>query len=610
MKIFRRIIRFGRPLRHFLPQYFVFTLISVVFGLVNLTMLKPLFDVIFGQMKPEELAKFETAPQFAWSVDFAEQYFYHYLLHYRDTYGPFGTLLFVCIAIVISIFISQLFRYLAGITLSSLQARVIRKVRTAIYEHLTALHIGYFTNERKGDLMSRITNDVQEIERSINLSMKVVFREPLTILIYFGSLFYISTNLTLFSLIILPILGGAVSEIVRRLKKRARDGQESLGRIVNILDESLGGMRIIKAFNARQYINGVFGAETKRYSRIYVSMARKNEMAAPMSQFLGVTVVSVILLYGGNLVLGGESTMDGSSFLLYLAIFTQTITPIKEISKAISGVQRGVVSGERILAVIDTPTRIKEPAQPKPLQDFTDKVVFHKVGFRYDQDPVLKGIDFTLSKGKTIALVGPSGGGKSTIADLLPRFYDPVEGSISLDGQDLRDYHTEDLRRLMGIVTQESILFNDTIFNNIAFGMPEASREAVEQAARIANAHDFISETENGYDTVIGERGSKLSGGQRQRLSIARAVLKNPPILILDEATSALDSESERLVQDALTRLMENRTSLVIAHRLSTIQHADEILVVQQGEIVERGTHDSLITANGVYAKLQQMQSV
>jgi subfamily B ATP-binding cassette protein MsbA len=419
-----------------------------------------------------------------------------------------------------------------------------------------------------------------------------------------------SVKLTLFTILIIPISGAIIGGITRRLRKTAIESQESLGRIVNILDETIGGMRVIKAFGAQSYVTGKFDEETDNYSNVNISMARKNELASPISQFLGVSVVAGILLYGGSLVLGNASDLSASDFITYIIIFTQVLNPAKEISRAASSIQRGLASAERIFAVVDTPSEIQNRHDAKPVSVFSKSITLENVSFKYEKETVLSEINFTLEKGKTIALVGPSGGGKSTIADLVPRFYDPSEGRVLLDGTDLRDLDLAQLRGLMGIVTQESILFNDTVFNNIAFGLEGISEEKVIEAAKIANAHEFIIQLENGYHTNIGERGSKLSGGQRQRLSIARAVLKNPPILILDEATSALDSESERLVQDALTKLMTNRTTLVIAHRLSTIQHADEILVIKKGEIVQRGTHKQLIIEDGLYKKLSSIQAV
>lgn len=610
MKTYLRILSYARPFGKFVPTYIFYTLFSIIFGLINFTLLKPLFDVIFEQVDPESLERFRTLPPFSFSIDYFTGLFNHYFISVRDEYGKMGTLLFVCIIIVFSVFLSNLFTYLSGIVLAKVRATVIKGMRMDIFKKVGALHIGYFSNERKGDLMSKMTNDVQEVENTIVQSLRVVFREPATIILYFAVLFFMSVKLTLFTILIIPISGAIIGGITRRLKKKAVQSQQSLGRIVNILDETLGGMRVIKAFNAERFIGKKFDQETEYYSRVNVSMARKNELASPISQFLGVTVVAGILVYGGSLVLSGESDLSASNFITYIIIFTQVLNPAKEISRAVSNIQRGIASAERIFEVVDTQSQIKSPESPKRISDFNISIEFNQVTFAYEDKLVLKDINIRLEKGKTIALVGPSGGGKSTLADLVPRFYDPTSGKILLDGTDLRDFSPSELRSLMGIVTQESILFNDSVYNNIAFGIENTSEEKVMEAAKIANAHEFISQLENGYQTSIGERGSKLSGGQRQRLSIARAVLKNPPILILDEATSALDSESELLVQEALTKLMTNRTTLVIAHRLSTIQHADEILVIENGQIVQRGTHSDLMAEEGLYQKLSSIQAV
>ena len=610
MKTYLRILGFARPLGKYVPQYIVFTLLSIIFGIANLTLIKPLFDVIFEQVGPEKIAEYAAKPEFSVSIDYFNGLFNYYLVAASGVYGKLGALSYVCIIIVISVLLSNLFKYLSAIILAQVRANVIENLRNTIFEKVSLLHLGYFSNERKGDVMSRITNDVLEVENSVVNSLKVAFREPATIIIYFIVLFVMSWELTLFTIVFLPVSGFIISEVAKRLKKKARETQESLGSIVGIVDEMLSGMRVIKAFNARKFVVGKFSKEVSRYARLNVSMARKNELASPLSEFMGVFVVAVILLYGGNMVLNNTSELDASGFLTYIIIFTQVLTPAKAISSAFSTIQRGLASGERIFSTIDTELEVRDLPNARNLDEFKEKITFKNVSFAYDRHLVLNNIDFEIQKGKTIALVGPSGGGKSTLADLVPRFYDPTEGAVQIDGVSIGEFSLESLRKHMGIVTQESILFNDTIFNNIAFGLNNVNPEEVERAAKIANAHDFIVKTEAGYQTVIGERGSKLSGGQRQRLSIARAVLKNPPILILDEATSALDSESEMLVQEALTNLMKNRTSIVIAHRLSTIQHADEILVIQQGQIVERGTHDQLIANQGLYNKLILMQSV
>lgn len=610
MKTYFRILSYARPFRRHLPWYGIYAFLSIVFGLLNFTLLKPLFDVIFEQVSPDDMVVFQTKPEFDLSVQYFMHLFNYYFLQIADIYGRFGTLAYVCIIIVISVFLANLFTYLSGVVLAKIRANVIKKMRVHVFDQVSRMHIGYFSDERKGDLISKMTNDVQEVENSIVQSLRVIFREPATTILYFAVLFFMSAKLTFFTLLLIPIAGGIIGGITKRLKKKAVQSQESLGRIVNILDETIGGMRIIKAFGARKSVLRKFEGETDFYSDVNISMAKKNELASPISQFLGVSVVAGILLYGGNLVLANESELSASEFIAYIILFTQVLNPAKEISRAVSTIQRGLASAERIFTIIDTPPVIQNKENAVRLSAFKKAITFENVGFRYEQELVLKNIDFTLSEGKTIALVGPSGGGKSTLADLVPRFYDPTFGEVKLDGINLKDYDIEDLRNLMGVVTQESILFNDTVFNNIAFGMTDVSEDRVIEAAKIANAHQFIAAMDGGYQANIGERGTKLSGGQRQRISIARAILKNPPILILDEATSALDSESERLVQEALTNLMTNRTTLVIAHRLSTIQHADEILVIQGGRIVQRGTHHELINQQGLYHKLSAVQTV
>ncbi len=610
MKTYLRILSFARPLGGYIPQYLIFTLLGIVFGLINLTLLKPLFDVIFQQLQESELNAYRQIPEFGFSIEYFKHWFYYYFITITDQYGKLGTLFYISGVIVAANLLSNIFKYLSQIILAKVKARAVKRLRYAVFEKVSGLHLGFFSDQHKGDVLSRMTNDVQEVENGIVHSLQVVFRDPVTILLYFGWLFFMSFKLTLFTLIVLPVSGILISGIVKRLRKVALEGQESLGRILNQVDEMFSGIRIIKGFNARDYTLNKFEEEIDHYARVNVSMARKNELASPVSEFLGVFVVAGILLYGGNLVLNQQSAMDGASFLTYLIIFTQVLTPAKSISKAFSNIQRALASADRIFVVVDTPSAITDKADAREDISFKESITMSKVSFAYENEWVLRDINLEIPQGKTIALVGPSGSGKSTLVDLIPRFYDPTEGQVLVDGNHIKDYKLEAIRDLMGIVTQESILFNDTVFNNIAFGKPKATHAEVVAAAKIANAHDFILKLESGYQTSIGERGTKLSGGQRQRLSIARAVLKNPPVLILDEATSALDSESESLVQEALANLMKGRTSIVIAHRLSTIQNADEIIVLQEGRILERGTHHQLINHNGLYKKLNAMQAV
>lgn len=610
MKTYLRILSFARPLRHYLPQYILCTLLGIIFGLINFTLLKPLFDVIFEQMDASELQAYASNPTFSFTLEYFKHQFYYFFISFSEAYGKIGTLAYISGVTVIANLMANIFRYLSQIILAKVRARTVRGLRLAIYEKLTLLHLGFFTVQRKGDITSRITNDVQEVENGIVHSLQVIFRDPATIIVYFAWLFFMSFKLTIFTIILLPVAGVLISGIVKRLRKIARAGQESLGRILNQVDETFSGIRIIKAFNARRYTVNKFTNEIDRYAGISVSMARKNELASPISEFLGILVVGGILLFGGNLVLNNQSALDGAAFLTYLVVFTQVLAPAKGISKAYSGIQRAIASAERIFEIMDTVPEIEDSDKGKTSADFKESIEFKNVSFAYENEQVLSYINLTMPRGSTIALVGPSGSGKSTLVDLIPRFYDPTEGEVLLDGNPLKVYRLDALRELMGIVNQESILFNDTVFNNIAFGATKVSPEEVIKAAKIANAHEFILKLENGYQTEIGERGSKLSGGQRQRLSIARAVLKNPPILILDEATSALDSESEQVVQEALSNLMKNRTSIVIAHRLSTIQNADEIIVLQEGRILERGTHHQLLDKGGLYKKLNAMQAV
>ncbi|MBX2965748.1 MAG: ATP-binding cassette domain-containing protein [Cyclobacteriaceae bacterium] len=606
MKIYFRILKYAPGYLSRIGKFFFYAIFGVIFsaGYLALTMpmLKILFDPVVSNTVPELPQKFEL------SRAYAEQTFNHYFIGIVQQYGAHTTLLIICIGIVVLIILGNTLRYLERLTASRIKVDVVKNMRMDIFRNVSNLDIGYFNNQRKGDLMSRFTNDMGEVEASVFNSLKSVLKEPVTLIVYFTVLFAISFKLTLFTLILLPVTGGLVAEIIKRLKRKAKQSQESMGRIVNILDETFGGMRVIKAFNARNFILKKIDDETNYHRKVNLSIARKNELSSPLSEVLGVIIVAVILYYGGNLVLGGSGELQPQEFMGFLVFYASMIQPAKNLSNGITSLQKGTVAAERIFKVIDTEPAIKNKEGAIEISEFKESIEFRNVSFTYGGEMVLKNIYLNIQRGKTIALVGPSGGGKSTLADLVPRFYDPTQGEVLLDGKALPEYDIESLRRLMGVVTQESILFNDTIFNNIAFGMENVKEDDVIHAARVANAHDFIMQTGDGYQTYIGDRGSKLSGGQRQRLAIARAVLKNPPILILDEATSALDSESERLVQDALTNLMKNRTSIVIAHRLSTIQHADEIVVLQDGHIAERGTHNDLVQQNGLYKKLSEIQ--
>lgn len=606
MKIYFKLIAFSKPYGKFVPQYIILALLAVVFGLLNFTLLIPLLNVIFDKVTPELNL---TRPDFSLNLAYFSDLFNYYFSIIFQDYGRSGALKFVCVIIVTSVFLSNLFKYWSQRILTRMRTEVIRRIRAALFDKMLNFHVGYFQDQRKGDIMSSLSNDVTEVESSVVSSVQVIFREPLMIAGYIVLLFTMSVKLTLFTLIVLPISGFIISSISKKLKKEAVAGQELLGNILSIIEETISGVRIIKAFNAQRYTREKFEVQNMGYRNILKSMWNKREMASPMSEFLGVSVVVGVLLYGGQLVLDNKSDLNASEFITYIVLFSQLLVPAKAVSSAITNIQRGIASGERIFSVLEAPIEINEKPDAKKIESFNHQIEYKNVTFKYTDKDVLKKINLTIPKGKMVALVGQSGAGKSTMADLLPRFYDVTGGQILIDGVDIRDAQISSLNHLMGIVTQESILFNDTVFNNIAFGMDQVKESAVIEAARIANAHEFIEKMEQGYQTNIGDRGGKLSGGQRQRLSIARAVLKNPPILILDEATSALDTESERLVQDAIQNLMKNRTSLVIAHRLSTIQHADLIVVMQSGEIIETGKHTELIQQNGVYKKLSDMQA-
>lgn len=606
MKIYFKLLAFAKPYSRFVPKYAVLAILAVIFGLLNFTLLIPLLNVIFEKVEAtEEVVK----PEFTLSVDYAKTMFNYYFNQIFKIYGQSGALKFVCGVIVLSVLLSNVFKYWSQRVLTNMRTYVVKNIREGLFRKITQLHVGYFQDQRKGDLMSSLSNDVNEIENSVVSSVQVVFREPLMIIGYIILLFTMSVKLTLFTLIVLPVSGLIITTISRKLRKQAKTGQELLGNILSIIEETISGVRIIKAFNAQPYVQQKFDAQNGAYRGVLKSMWNKRELASPVSEFLGVSVVVGVLLYGGQLVLDNQSELNASEFITYIVLFSQVLVPAKNISSAITNIQRGIASGERIFTILETEVTITEKANAVELAELKGGIIYQNVSFKYAEHEVLKNINLTIPKGKMVALVGQSGAGKSTMADLLPRFYDVTKGAILIDGVDIRDAKLHSLNSMMGIVTQESILFNDTVFNNIAFGMSNVSEEAVIEAAKIANAHEFIVKMENGYHTSIGDRGGRLSGGQRQRLSIARAVLKNPPILILDEATSALDTESERLVQDAIQNLMKNRTSIVIAHRLSTIQHADLIVVMQQGEIIETGKHADLIAQKGVYHKLSEMQA-
>lgn len=602
MKTYFRLLSFAKPIEKFAIPYIIYTLIGVVFATLNLALLAPLLTTLFNA---GEEAEVYSKPE-SWFDILGN--FNYYAQQANLEYGTFGALKRVCVVIVISVLLSNISRYFSQRVMENLRIHTLLNLRKTVFNNVMNLHLGYFNNQRKGDIISKIASDVQVVQYSVTATLQVVFKEPLQLIAYIVMLFAISYKLTIFSILVIPVSAFFISRIVKKLKQQATKAQEAYGIMISYLDEALSGMKIIKAFNATEYIKKRFNDENKRYSDIGKSMARRQQLSSPVSEFLGVIMVAIIVMYGGYLVINKESELKAADFIAYIAIFSQVMRPAKALTDSFANIHSGIAAGERVLSLVDEKPEINDAPDAVEIKDFNDSIHLENVSFSYPSRTVLHHVNLVIPKGKTVALVGPSGGGKSTLMDLIPRFIEPQEGRIYIDNKDIQLVTMDSLRALMGIVNQESILFNDTIFGNIAFGLKDITLEEVESAARIANAHDFIMSTEHGYQTNIGDRGIKLSGGQKQRISIARAVLKNPPLLLLDEATSALDTESEKLVQDALNNLMKNRTTLVIAHRLSTIQNADLIVVLDEGKIVEKGSHSDLMQRNGLYRKLIEMQ--
>lgn len=568
-------------------------------------MLAPFLQLLFGE---EKLVM--VRPEFEYSAKWLLNYLKYFLSQIISEHGKVYTLGVICSIIIVSIFFKNLFTYLSFRVLAPMRNYVMTKLRADLYSKILELPIGYFTEQRKGDIISRMSNDANEVEWSVMGTLEALIRDPLNIIIILTMLILISPALSLFLLVLLPLTGFIIGRLSRSLKKQSTSSQEKLGTLMSILDETLGGLRVIKAFNAEKILQSKFIDNNNTLNHIRNRMNFRKDLASPMSEFMGVLVLSCILWFGGKLVLDGQLGLEAESFITYIVFFTQIINPAKSLSGSFYSAQRGSAAIQRIEEVLQAPVTVTDNPNAKTLQQFEHSIEFKNVSFSYEDVTILKNINLTIEKGKTIALVGSSGAGKSTLADLVPRFHDVSSGELLIDGVNVKEYTLHSIRNLMGIVTQEPILFNDTIANNIALGIDNVNQKDIEQAARVANAYDFIKRKEEGFDTNIGDRGSKLSGGERQRVTIARAVLKNPPILILDEATSSLDTESERLVQDAINNMMQHRTSIVIAHRLSTIRHANEIIVLQKGEIAERGTHDELLLKGGIYKKLVEMQEV
>lgn len=605
MKRFSRILFYLRNQKRNIVLYLFFNIFSILFSLVSLAMLAPFLQLLFSKDK-----LINVEPTFSLTANGVLNYFKYYISQLIVEHGEVYALATICGIIIVSIFFKNLFTYLSFRVLAPMRNYVMTKLRADLYSKILELPIGYFTEQRKGDIISRMSNDANEVEWSVMSTLEGLIKDPLNILVILIMLVLLSPVLSLFLLVLLPLTGFIIGRLSRSLKKQSTASQERLGTLMSILDETLGGLRVIKAFNAEKILQHKFISNNTALNHIRNKMNFRKDLASPMSEFMGVLVLSCILWFGGKLVLDGQMGLEAESFITYIVFFTQIINPAKSLSGSFYSAQRGSAAIQRIEEVLKAPVTVTDHPNAKTLGKFEHSIEFKNVSFSYDDITILKNINLKIEKGKTIALVGSSGAGKSTLADLIPRFHDVSAGELLIDGVNIKEYTLHSVRNQMGIVTQEPILFNDSITNNIALGIDHVQQDQIEKAAKVANAYSFIQQKEEGFETNIGDRGSKLSGGERQRLTIARAVLKNPPILILDEATSSLDTESERLVQDAINNMMQQRTSIVIAHRLSTIRNADEIIVLQQGEIAERGTHDELLMRGGIYKKLVEMQEV
>ena len=605
-KTYMRLLGFARPIKKYAIPYGIYSLLYALFNSLTFMLIIPILNTMFDDgFSPEYV---EKLPPVELNQEYLTTLFNYTYSHLFDTYDRQNVLLLLAAVAIIISFLSNLFRYLGSWTIENMRTRTLQKMRNEMFSRVMDMNVGYFSDQRKGDIISKITSDVGVVQFCITNTLQVSFREPFLIVGYIVMMIAISWELAIFSVLFLPLVALLIGNIVKRLRHPARTNQKRMGEMVSTLDESLSGIKVIKSYNATEYIKQKYYDISADLARLTLSMARRQQLASPMSEFLGITAVGVILVFGGALVSRGA--LDPGGFIAFVAIFSQITRPVRTFIDQFANINQGIAAGERIFSIIDTKPEIEDKPDARELKGLRDKIEFRHVHFSYDGTrEVIDDISFEIRRGQTVALVGPSGGGKSTLSELLPRFYDPTSGEILIDGISLRDYTQDSVRAHMSVVAQDTVLFNDTIEGNIAMGRPSATHEEIVEAAKVANADSFIRECPEGYGTNIGDRGVKLSGGQRQRLSIARAVLKNPDILILDEATSALDTESEKLVQDALNNLLKGRTSVVIAHRLSTIHNADKIIVVDHGRIAEQGTHAELMVRNGIYAKLIEMQS-
>ena len=608
LKIYLRLLDFAKPISRYAVPYFIFSVLHALFNTFNYAMIMPILNAMFSE--GYAFQPVYDMPALSFKGEALQQWLnYIYTNVFGTEWRITNVLVMLAMILIAMNLLSNLFRYLGGYTVEQLRVTTVQRMRNAMFDSVVCKDVGYFSGQRKGDIMSRITSDVLVVQFCITNTLQVAFREPFLIIGYLVLMLSISWQLALFSVFFLPMVGFIIGNIVKKLRHPASKSQQKMGELVSVLDESLGGIKILKTYTATEYIKEKFHALNQSLSNTLLWMARRQQLASPMSEFLGITAVAIILVFGGNLVMNGS--LSAAGFIAFIAAFSQITRPVRAFIDQFANINQGVAAGERIFAVLDAENEINDAPDAKEFEGLKDKIEFRNVRFSYDDSrEIIQGVSFEVRKGETVALVGPSGGGKSTLSELMERFYDADSGEILFDGESIRNYKQDSLRSVMSLVSQETVLFNDTIKSNISLGKPNATDEEIIEACKVANAHNFIMESPEGYDTNIGDRGAKLSGGQRQRLSIARAVLKNPEFLILDEATSALDTESEKLVQDALTKLLKGRTSVVIAHRLSTIMNADRIFVIDEGRIVEEGKHDDLIAKGGVYAKLVELQNV